>query len=194
MSSCIKKFHHRWWATSPERGRGDILVDLGQEHALQGVELCSHLLSEVLEVGGLDHLQTLVQARETRRNQRTSGISACSGELLAYRTHTHTPPSYLHALVLAHDSGQLQVTLDLLPDLLEAVDDGHGGDGVDATQDVQGYVHQALTHTHTHRVETLTDNSYVSNFCIHAIGAKSVPNTEPGPKVLDCYIRIIKPS
>ena len=52
--------------------------------------------------------------------------------------------SYLHALVLAHDAGQLQVTLDLLADLLEAVDDGHGGDGVDAAQDVQRHVDQAL--------------------------------------------------
>lgn len=41
--------------------------------------------------------------------------------------------AYLHALVLAHDASQLQVTFDLLPDLLEAVDDGHGGDGVDST-------------------------------------------------------------
>ena len=52
--------------------------------------------------------------------------------------------AYLHALVLAHDAGQLQVTLDLLADLLEAVDDGHGGDGVDAAQDVQRHVDQTL--------------------------------------------------
>lgn len=51
---------------------------------------------------------------------------------------------YLHALVFAHDSSQLQVALDLLADLLEAVHDGHGGDGVDAAQDVQGHVDQAL--------------------------------------------------
>lgn len=51
---------------------------------------------------------------------------------------------YLHALIFAHDSSQLQVTLDLLPDLLEAVHDGHGGDGVDAAQDVQGHVDQPL--------------------------------------------------
>lgn len=31
-----------------------------------------------------------------------------------------------------------------MPDLLEAVHDGHGGDGVDAAQDVQRHVHQAL--------------------------------------------------
>lgn len=51
---------------------------------------------------------------------------------------------YLHALIFAHDSSQLQVTLDLLADLLEAVHDGHGGDGVDAAQDVQGHVDQPL--------------------------------------------------
>jgi len=52
--------------------------------------------------------------------------------------------SYLHALILAHDAGQLQVTFDLLSDLLEAVDDGHRGDGMDTTQDVQSHVHQTL--------------------------------------------------
>lgn len=51
---------------------------------------------------------------------------------------------YLHALIFAHDSSQLQVTLDLLANLLEAVNDGHGGDGVDAAQDVQGHVDQPL--------------------------------------------------
>lgn len=51
---------------------------------------------------------------------------------------------YLHALILAHDTSQLQVTFDLLPDLLETVHDGHGGDGVDTTQNVQSYVHQTL--------------------------------------------------
>lgn len=33
-----------------------ILVDLSQEHSLQGVELGGHLLGEVLQIGGLDHL------------------------------------------------------------------------------------------------------------------------------------------
>lgn len=51
---------------------------------------------------------------------------------------------YLHTLIFAHDSSQLKVTLDLLPNLLEAVHDGHGGDGVDAAQDVQGHVDQPL--------------------------------------------------
>lgn len=70
-----------------------------------------------------------------------------------YRKESH---AYLHAFVLAHDASQLQITFDLLSDLLEAVNDGHGGDGVDTTQDVQSHVHQTLTnndrplvHTHT---------------------------------------------
>lgn len=34
-------------------------VYLSQEHALEGIELGCHLLGEVLQVGGLDHLQAL---------------------------------------------------------------------------------------------------------------------------------------
>jgi len=41
----------------------DSLVDLSQEHALQSVELRRHLLGEVLQVGRLDHLQTLTGKR-----------------------------------------------------------------------------------------------------------------------------------
>lgn len=36
-----------------------LLIDLGKEHALECVELCGHLLGEVLQVSGLNHLQTL---------------------------------------------------------------------------------------------------------------------------------------
>lgn len=56
--------------------------------------------------------------------------------------------SYLHTLVLAHDTSQLQVAFDLLSDLLEAVHDGHGGDGMDTSQDVQSHIHQALEEGH----------------------------------------------
>lgn len=41
--------------------------------------------------------------------------------------------SYLHALVLAHHTSQLQITFDLLSDLLEAVNNWHSRDGVDTT-------------------------------------------------------------
>lgn len=44
--------------------------------------------------------------------------------------------SYLHTLILAHDTGQLKITFDLLPDLLKAVHDGYRGDGMYATQNV----------------------------------------------------------
>lgn len=44
--------------------------------------------------------------------------------------------SYLHTLILAHDTGQLKITFDLLPDLLKAVHDGYRGDGMNATQNV----------------------------------------------------------
>lgn len=53
-------------------------------------------------------------------------------------------PSYLHALILAHDASQLQITFDLLSDLLEAVNNGHCGDGMNTTQDVQSHIHQTL--------------------------------------------------
>ena len=53
-------------------------------------------------------------------------------------------PSYLHAFILAHDASQLQITFNLLSDLLEAVNDGHCGDGVDTTQNVQSHIHQTL--------------------------------------------------
>lgn len=52
--------------------------------------------------------------------------------------------SHLHALILAHDTCQLQITLDLLPDLLETVNNGHCGDGMDTTQNVQSHIHQTL--------------------------------------------------
>lgn len=55
-----------------------------------------------------------------------------------------TPALYLHALVLPHDPCQLEVAFDLLPDLLEAVHNRDGGDGVNATQDVQSHVDQPL--------------------------------------------------
>lgn len=49
----------------PEWALVTILIDLSQEHALESVELCSHLLGEVLQVGWLYHLQTLAtQNRE----------------------------------------------------------------------------------------------------------------------------------
>lgn len=53
-------------------------------------------------------------------------------------------PSYLHAFILAHDTSQLQITFDLLSDLLEAVNNGHCRDGVDTTQNVQSHIHQTL--------------------------------------------------
>lgn len=52
--------------------------------------------------------------------------------------------SYLHALVFAHDTSQLQVAFDLLSDLLEAVHNWHGGNGMDTSQDVQSHVYQTL--------------------------------------------------
>lgn len=58
--------------------------------------------------------------------------------------HFDVQDSYLHAFILAHDSSQLQVTFDLLPDLLEAVHNGNRRDGVDPTQNVQRHVHQPL--------------------------------------------------
>lgn len=52
--------------------------------------------------------------------------------------------THLHAFILAHDTGQLQVAFNLLADLLEAVYNRHSGDGVDATQNVQGHIDQTL--------------------------------------------------
>lgn len=45
----------------------DVLVDLSQEHALESVELSRHLLGEVLEVGRLDHLQSLTDKEVNKR-------------------------------------------------------------------------------------------------------------------------------
>lgn len=58
-----------------------VLVDLSQEHALQRVELCRHLLGEVLQVRRLDHLQTLKRKKddcfsfETETNKQTARCS-----------------------------------------------------------------------------------------------------------------------
>lgn len=52
--------------------------------------------------------------------------------------------AHLHTLILAHDAGKLQITFDLLSNLLEAVNDGHCGDGMDTTQDVKSHIHQTL--------------------------------------------------
>lgn len=53
---------------SSKTGRSvDVLVDLSQEHSLESVELRRHLLGEVLEVGRLDHLQTLAERKENSR-------------------------------------------------------------------------------------------------------------------------------
>lgn len=55
-----------------------------------------------------------------------------------------SPDPYLHALVLPHHSCQLEVAFHLLSNLLEAIHDGNGGDGVDAAQDVQRHINEAL--------------------------------------------------
>lgn len=52
--------------------------------------------------------------------------------------------THLHTFILAHDSSQLQVAFNLLTDLLEAVYNRHGGDGVDTAQNVQSHIDQAL--------------------------------------------------
>lgn len=52
--------------------------------------------------------------------------------------------THLHTLILAHDASQLQITFDLLSNLLEAVNNGHCGDGMDTTQDVKSHIHQTL--------------------------------------------------
>jgi hypothetical protein len=54
------------------------------------------------------------------------------------------PGPYLHALVLAHHSCQLEVAFHLLSNLLEAIHDGNGGDGVDSAQYVQRHINQTL--------------------------------------------------
>jgi len=54
----------------------------------------------------------------------------------------------LHALVLSHDRSHLQIALDLLSNLLEAVDDRDRRYGVDARQRVQGRVYLAVLPGH----------------------------------------------
>ena len=49
--------------------QGDVLIDLSQEHALERVELSGHLLGEVLQVGGLNHLQALPSNQRHRSDQ-----------------------------------------------------------------------------------------------------------------------------
>lgn len=41
--------------------------------------------------------------------------------------------SYLHTLILAHDTSQLKITFDLLSDLLKAVHNRYRGDCMNST-------------------------------------------------------------
>lgn len=47
---------------------------------------------------------------------------------------------YLHALVLAHHSCQLEVAFHLLSNLLEAIHDGNSRDGMNTAQYIQCHI------------------------------------------------------
>lgn len=89
------------------------------------------------------------------------------------RTKSRT--SYLHALVFAHDTSQLQVTLDLLSDLLEAVDNRHRGDGVNAAENVQSNIHQALGKRAFHRRCENRNRLNLTNVSNKGSRSKAVP-------------------